>query len=55
MTPAQQAGYRARPHGGTHYNAAQKVWQGPCRRRRSVGQFAPGSDICIRCTLRGGK
>lgn len=53
MTPAQQAGYRARTHGAKHYNAAQKVCQGPCRRRRSVGQFAEHDDVCVQCRRRG--
>lgn len=25
---------------------------GECRRQRSVGQFAAGSTVCIRCTRR---
>jgi len=54
MTPAQQAGYRARTHGAKPYNQAQKTCH-CCKQRRSIGQFNTGSGVCVRCELRGGK
>lgn len=54
MTPAQQADYRARTHGNKHYSQAQKTCQ-CCKQRRSVGKFNAGSDVCVRCALRGAK
>lgn len=34
-------------------NLAQKTCVGPCKRRRSVGQFAPGDAVCQQCRRRG--
>lgn len=35
-----------------HLNHAKKTCKGECRRSRSVGQFRPGQEICIRCMAR---
>lgn len=52
MNPQQQADYRSRTNSDRHYGLAQKTCRGACRRRRSVGQFAQGDDVCVQCRLR---
>lgn len=52
MTPEQQAFYRARTAGRKPLNHAQQLCQGPCKQRRSIGQFANGDDWCIKCRRR---
>jgi hypothetical protein len=34
------------------FNHAQRVCKGACRKRKSVGQFARGDDLCKTCRLR---
>jgi len=35
-------------------NHAKKTCKGPCRRSRSVGQFAGDDVLCIKCRRRAG-
>lgn len=53
MGPFQQAAFRVNTAKDKPMNYAQKMCRGPCKQRRSVGQFAPGDDLCAKCRRRG--
>lgn len=40
----------AAPH--KYLNLKQRMCQGPCKQRRSVGQFSHDPDLCDRCYQR---
>lgn len=55
MNANQQADFRAATERRKLFNQAQKTCKGPCKQRRSVGQFAAGDDVCAQCRRRGTK
>lgn len=52
MNPDQIADYRSNTARYKPMNTAQKMCAGPCKQRRSVGQFAPGDTLCLKCRRR---
>lgn len=34
------------------YYSPMRMCAGPCKRRRSIGQFVGASNVCIRCARR---
>jgi len=52
MNPHYLELYRASTARNKPINSTMKMCAGPCKQRRSVGQFAEGDSLCIKCRRR---
>jgi len=52
MAPNYMHQYRESSSRGVQLNHAKKTCRGECGKSKSVGQFADGAAICIRCANR---
>lgn len=52
IKPRDLEDYRQKTASTLPINHSQRMCAGPCRRNRSLGQYAVGATMCKQCVLR---